>query len=377
MGGTFPEQEFVYDGNNPNIDQMTTIYRGSQVGEKVLGTLMVRVKLMYDSFNSPVNSPFNDTKLKNASMMIEPYGLDNLVNIVNQLNSTLAGVARNFFMISEEKIPAYMTIRSAAIKVSSNGRNDENEYFKNPFKVEFAIDTIKKHQIPITNYSNFLCLGRVNLKLKTWECVSRKILNLRDTIGGTELLKAEYDIIGPGIYAVIFRPRMTPNLLTISFCGLVCRNKKLIIALCFIILPIICILCCLCWKYLLLNWEAEDREAEAQQRRKKLVEMEQMTVGFKGESMEEKMAENMLYQQNPLQGKSQKDLDDINRLNNMIERMERDLREINQVKKDLLAKTKRQIQKISVIRDNIENLGRNRFDQELGIDYNPTGNYTD
>jgi len=280
-------------------------------------------------------------------------------------------------MISEEKMPYYITIRSAAIKVTSHGRNDDSEYFKVPFKVEFAIDTIKKHQIPVTKYSDFLCLGRVNLQLKKWECVNRKILNLRDTEGGTELLKAEYDIIGPGIYAVIFRPRMTPNLLTNSYCGLVCRNKKTIIAICFIILPIICILCCLCWKYLLLKWEAADREAEAEQRRQKLIEMEQMTVGFKGESLEEKMAENMMYHQNPLQGKSQKDLDDINRLNNMIERMERDLREINQVKKDLLAKTKRQIQKISVIRDNIENLGTNRFDQEIGIDYNPTGNYLD
>jgi len=158
-----------------------------------------------------------------------------------------------------------------------------------------------------------------------------------------ELLRAEYNIAAPGIYAVIFRPRMTPNLISQSYCGLICRNKKLIIALCFVILPLIIVLICMCWKYMLLRWEAKEQEEEAIQRRTKLMEMEDMTVGFKGEKLGEKMAENMMYNQNPLQGKSIAELDDINRLNNMIERMERDVGEINQVKKDLLAKTKRQI----------------------------------
>lgn len=311
-------------------------------------------------------------------MFIEPFPLQDLMPLQNKLNSTLAGVARNFFMISEESLPYYVTVRSAGIKVSSKGRNDDNERFKVPFKVEFAIDTIKKYETPVSNYSDFLCLGRVNQVLKRWECINRNILNLRDSKEtGKELVKAEYDIPSPGTYAVIFRPRMTPNLFTIGNCGWICRNKKLMIAICFIILPMLCILMCLCWNYLLLKWKAKEKEEEALQRREKLKQMEVLTAGFKGESLKEKMAENMLYHQNPLQGKSIQELDDINRLNNMIERMERDLGEINQVKKELLAKTKRQIQKITVIRDNIENLGTNRFDQDIGIAYNPSGNYVE
>jgi hypothetical protein len=81
---------------------------------------------------------------------------------------------------------------------------------------------------------------------------------------------------------------------------MICRNKKLIIALCFVIMPLNLVLLCMCWRYLLLTWEAKEQEAEAQQRRNKLMEMEDMTVGFKGEKISEKMAENMMYNQNPL-----------------------------------------------------------------------------
>jgi len=54
-------------------------------------------------------------------------------------------------------------------------------------------------------------------------------------------------------------------------------------------------LLCMCWKYILLTWDAKEQEAAALQRRNKLIEMEDMTVGFKGEKLGEKMAENMMY----------------------------------------------------------------------------------
>lgn len=275
---------------------MTAVYKASQTAGKVLPTLQVVIKMFFNAFNSPVDSPFKDIKIKSdAHILIEPVALHDLTHLENRLNSTLAGVARDFFMISEEVMPYYITIRSAAIKVSSKGRNDDNEKFKVPFNVEFAIDSIKKHQVPVSNYADFICLGRVNYILKSWECISRKILNRETNALGVELLKAEYNIIGPGTYAVIFRPRMTPNLYSASYCGMICKNKKLIIALCFVILPTIVLLLCMCWKYLLMTWEAKEREAEALQRRKKLIEMEDMTVGFKGEKLGEKMAENMMY----------------------------------------------------------------------------------
>jgi hypothetical protein len=275
---------------------MTAVYKASQEGTKVLPTLQITIKMFFNAYNSPVTSPFaNDKITKHAHMLIEPIALNDITELENRVNSTLAAVSRNFFMISEEVLPYYVTIRSTAIKVSTVGRNDDNEMFKVPFNVEFAIDSIKKHQVPVSNYEDFICLARINYPKKRWECVSRKILNIEPNSLGVELLKAEYSIPGPGSYAVIFRPRMTPNLLTLSYCGIICRNKKLIIALCFIILPLIVVLVCMCWKYLILTWEAKEQEEEAQQRRNKLIEMEDMTVGFKGEKIGEKLAENMIY----------------------------------------------------------------------------------
>lgn len=224
--------------------------------------------MFFNAFNSPTKSPFNGVKLTNhAHIKIEPIALHDIMELENRLNSTLAGVARDFFMISEETMPYYITLRSAAIKVSSKGRNDDNELFKVPFNIEFAIDSIKKHQVPVSNYEDFICLGRINYHSKRWECASRKILNVLPDQLGIELLKAEYSIAGPGSYAVIFRPRMTPNLITQSFCGMICKHKKVIIALCFIILPLMVVLLCMCWKYLLLTWEAKEQEEEAKQRR--------------------------------------------------------------------------------------------------------------
>ena len=52
-----------------------------------------------------------------------------------------------------------------------------------------------------------------------------------------------------------------------------------------------------------------------------------------------------------------------------------DLKEIDEVKNKLLAKTKRQVQRIGVIRDDIENLGTNRFNEDIGLEYQPKGNY--
>jgi hypothetical protein len=171
--------------------------------------------MFFNAYNSPVDSPFaNDKITKHAHMLIEPIALNDIVDLQNKLNSTLAAVSRDFFMISEETLPYYVTIRSVAIKVTTVGRNDDNEYFKVPFNIEFAIDSIKKHQVPVSNYEDFICLARINYQSRRWECVSRKILNNDPTLLGVELLKAEYSIPGPGSYAVIFRPRMTPNLIT-------------------------------------------------------------------------------------------------------------------------------------------------------------------
>lgn len=122
---------------------------------------------------------------------------------------------------------------------------------------------------------------------------------------------------------------------------------------------------------MLLSYEAKDKEEEAFFTREKLTQLETVTAGFRGQSIREKIEEEMVYQQNPLQRIDWKEFDDVNKLHKMIERMELDVKEINEVKKELLEKTKRQIKKLSQIRDDIENLGTNRYNQDFGIEYEP------
>lgn len=244
------------------------------------------------------------------------------------------------------------------------------------------MDQIKKHEANVRNLEDYLCLGRAEFKTGEtgpgiWKCVNRNIKNLQaNALHSVTINKLEYDIPRPGIYAVLFVPRMTPNLMKAAYCGMVCKHKKLMVAIAFIILPVILGILVAIWKYIMLYYTMKDKERESEFSRTKFKELETVTANFKGQSLKEKLAETMDFQQNPLQGKTVKDLGDINKLNNVIEVMELDLRELNDVKKKLLAKTKKQIKKIGVVRDDIENLGTNRFEEDIGIEYQPKGNYT-
>ena len=62
-------------------------------------------------------------------------------------------MARDFFLITENTLPYYVTLRSTAINITSSGRFDNNEYFNEPLIVEFMINSIKKHETPISDMS--------------------------------------------------------------------------------------------------------------------------------------------------------------------------------------------------------------------------------
>ena len=51
----------------------------------------------------------------------------------------------------------------------------------------------------------------------------------------------------------------------------------------------------------MLYYEAKDRESEAQFTREQLTQLDKTTVGFKGQSIKEKLKEDVVYSQNPLQ----------------------------------------------------------------------------
>lgn len=367
---------------NVNRDQVDLFSRKLEFSKEVFFNNGVQQKksldgkIFFRTFKPRIDSPFADEKLKkNATITIEPVSLDYLRTVDNKLNQTLGGVARGFYEISEFNLPLHITLRSSAVNITSYGRFDDNDYFYLPFSVFFTIDLIKKRGSSVSDLKNYICLGRINNRDNSWNCMSRKIKNLPDGYEGITNNKFQYDIMGPGIYAVIFLPALTDNLRLKENCGLLCRYKQYVITFAFIILPIMLIVGTVIFKYFMLRFRQAESEKETGFTREKLKEMEKVTAAFKGQSLKEKLEDNMEYMQNPLQGKTIEDLDDINKLNSVIQVMEMDLREIDDVKKKLLAKTKKQVQRIGVLRDDIENLATNRFDQDIGLEYQPTGNY--
>lgn len=105
----------------------------------------------------------------------------------------------------------------------------------------------------------------------------------------------EYDIVGPGTYAVIFMPKMTPNLIPTAFCGLVCKYKKEVIAFSFFVLPIIFLILGVIFKYMMLQYSQLDTQRELKFTRQRLKEMEKVTAAFRGQSLKEKITDNMEY----------------------------------------------------------------------------------
>lgn len=333
----------------------------------------IEFSVLYDSFNPPKFSPFETQKLPTGSMMlVEPVSLGQLRDITNRLNSTLAGVVKDFYMISEEDIPYQITIRSTAFKIQTIGRLDDNEYFKVPIIAEMSINSIRKIISSVSNLSNYICLGRVIEANKSWTCVSRNIRNEADFADRNEVAtKLRYDIPGPGTYAVILRPRMTPELMKLSNCGLICQNKRLFVTFIFITLPIIFSMFYFCWKVYLLHRERIENEEMAQNARERLMQMETLTVDFKGQSLREKLEEGLQFKQNPLQSDLVKDLEEASKLQKTVERLCRDLDEIKQVKLTLYEKTRKHVKRIAKIKDDIRILGTNRYDREFNILHDP------
>lgn len=86
-------------------------------------------------------------------MRVEPVSLGELKTVQNVLNSTLADVVREFYMISEETIPYFITLRSSAFKIWSENRADDFEYFKTPITVDMGWNSIRKNENSVSNLS--------------------------------------------------------------------------------------------------------------------------------------------------------------------------------------------------------------------------------
>ncbi len=145
MGRIFDKFQAVYDPTMKNINKVITKHKSANFEMNVL----------YDAFNSPDNlSPYSGVPLtKPATMDFEPVSLGELRLIKNNLNTTLAGVIKDFYMIAEENIPYHITLRSTAIRISTKGRHDDHEYFRMHIGLKIQINSIRRGENPVSNLS--------------------------------------------------------------------------------------------------------------------------------------------------------------------------------------------------------------------------------
>lgn len=144
VGRVFEPLEIEYQYKIQNIDKIITNLKSSNI----------EFNLFFDAFNAPKYSPFEGKKIeRKAKLRIVPMSLGELRLVQNVLNSTLAAVVKDFYMIAEEVIPSHITLRSSAFRVTSEGRYDDSEYFKSPIAARISINSIRRSENPVSNLS--------------------------------------------------------------------------------------------------------------------------------------------------------------------------------------------------------------------------------
>jgi hypothetical protein len=110
--------------------------------------------------------------------------------------------------------------------LASVGSDDDEDEYSGEEKEEDKIDLLYPPDEP----ENIYCLGLLNPVLNRWRCVNRIIKEITEE-------SIMYDIPGPGIYAVLFFPKLGDE--QEALCGWLCRNKKAVTTFLIFYLPLL------------------------------------------------------------------------------------------------------------------------------------------
>jgi hypothetical protein len=152
-----------------------------------------------------INKTFNS----NCTLYVEAVSWETVSPVVNTIEVNRSISFDEDYPFEHTTVRNFFTVRSSVLNISTRGRMDDNEYFARPISIRFNYNPIKvgttnvsELQVDIAN-QNHLCLGVITgSSEQNWICASRKIIGVSSTVGA----QIEYEVPGPGIYAVIFRP---------------------------------------------------------------------------------------------------------------------------------------------------------------------------
>lgn len=143
-----------------------------------------------------------------SSITFESIGFRDIKEAKNEISDDLVPLVEKFYKTDSKNLPYYLTVRSSIVQVSSKGRFDNSEYFGDSIKILFNYNEISTIDFNLnkTTLKDYMCLGQ--LIGENWDCASRNvtnILNREDSPSRFPMI--EYELPGPGTFAVIFKPR--------------------------------------------------------------------------------------------------------------------------------------------------------------------------
>lgn len=213
-----------------------------------------RASLFYSPFTAGYSflSLQSQTELK-ASLRMEPVPFSFVspsAFVYDEMDLESEKLTSLIFMKSVSDLEPHEFIRSPVFRFYLDGY-EYNHFILGPFNFIVNFNKIKNYPDPdmteeeeqqikeatdlrmnVTDPSNFYCLGSFNELTRTWDCISRNVVSISEN-------KIEFTVMTTGVFAVLYCPKVETEV--VQFCGFVCRNKKEIMTVLMVLVPILLI----------------------------------------------------------------------------------------------------------------------------------------
>lgn len=186
------------------------------------------------------------------------------------------------------------------------------------------------------------------LKDGVWNCLAHKPSRSHNN-------KNVYEILESGIYATVFYPRIPiSDFVHDRFCGIICKDKRLVFMYFFLGLPALFILFYSSYRMYTSKLKHMNLTVQEKFVQEKLKEVENVNVDFTGQTIFEKLDEGVHYFVNPLRNAVEAELGDIRILNIKLEKLKAEKRKMQANFNGIMGRNKSKLAEIRKLRQEID-----------------------
>lgn len=280
-------------------------------------------------------------------MQVRGVTLSDVENSVLDYDEIYDPVFNEFFLAKGKELKPFQFIRSAIVKIVAYEDVQEN---RKPIVLEMEMDYLFSDSMFYKHNRKFLyCLG-VLRDNNMWKCLSSYESNSMSK-------RLNFKIREDGIFAIIFSPSLESEVFTEEvYCGLVCKDKRLTFLFIFIGLPCLIILMYIFYKIYSKKLQESNINTKKIFVEKKMKEIENVNVDFKGQTIFEKLDEGVQYFVNPIRNEDTENLNNIKMLNAKLEKLKNEKKRLHNLKKKKLYNNKDKIEEIRKLRSEIDRM---------------------